>query len=305
MACFHPLQAYQKPGGGRLQFRCPTPDMVGLLIPCGQCIGCRVDRSRAWAARIMHESQCHAASCFLTLTYDPDKLPGAAVDDIRQPGLYPKDFQVFIRALRKKLKVPLRYFMCGEYGEKFGRPHYHACLFGFDFSGDRVLFKKGNSGCDIYTSEVLSSVWTDGFASVGQLSFESAAYVARYVCKKVTGDKAETHYGKLSLATGEIYVTVPEFARMSLKPGIGSDWYKQFAGDVFPHDYVVMNGCKVKPPRFYDKRLEIEWPDEYMALKARRLERAMACVDDCSPVRLKTREVVFRAGLAFKSRSLE
>jgi len=256
----------------------------------------------------MHESQSHAENCFLTLTYDDSHLPGAASDDFRQPGLDPDDLTKFFKRLRKRLNLgpeKLRYFACGEYGERFARPHYHVCLFGFGFYSDRLIFKRGNSGCTIYTSKLLSSIWTDGFASVGELSFESAAYVARYVCKKITGKGAEDHYRKTDLLTGERYFVEPEFARMSLKPGLGATWYAKYASDVFPHDYCVVDGLKVKPPRFYDAKLEVEWPDKFMEVKAERLKRAMACVDDCTPDRLKVREKVFVARNSFKSRSFE
>lgn len=239
----------------------------------------------------------HEECCFLTLTYDDAHCP-------EDGSLRQRDLQLFLKRARKRLGVKLRYFACGEYGENFGRPHFHVCLFGFDFVFDRVLFKKSGGGFDIYTSALLSSIWTDGFASVGELSFESAAYVARYVCKKVTGDQAKTHYAKLSLATGEIYEAVPEFARMSLKPGIGSDWYDKYWSDVFPRDFVVMNGMKVKPPRYYDGKFAAQDEEAFTLMGQKRLERAMACVDDCTPRRLAVRARVFDARLSFKKREL-
>jgi len=290
MACFHPLFGFQKPGGGRLTFKDPNPGDLGLAVPCGRCVGCREDRSKAWAVRIVHEQQLHADSCFITLTYDDEHLPYGGT-------LHYPHFQRFMKRMRERLSVPIRFFMCGEYGEKLSRPHYHACVFGYGFRSDRKPFKNSSDGQVLYTSDLLSEIWTDGFASVGELSFESAAYVARYCMKKMTGAKAELHYEKLVLDTGEILSIVPEFARMSLKPGIASEWYDKYASDVYPRDFVPVAGRKYRPPRFYDKKLEVSDPIVYDELKAKRLATAMACVDDCTPDRLRVREVVKMAGM--------
>lgn len=266
-----------------------------LVLPCGQCIGCRLERSRQWAVRCLHEQQSHSQNCFVTLTYDEDHVP---------VGLRYRDFQLFMKRLRKVFPCA-RFYMCGEYGEQFRRPHFHACLFGVDFA-DKVLFRRGShAGLNLYTSAVLSRIWTDGFASVGQLSFESAAYVARYVMKKVTGDRAEAHYAKLDLATGEIVPIVPEFNRMSLKPGIGAAWLAKYTTDVFPRDYVVVNGVKCKPPRYYDKQLTVLDYESSELVSVLRYARSMEVIQDNSPERLRVREVVTRARLAFKSRLLE
>ena len=217
-----------------------------LTLPCGQCVGCRLERSRQWAVRIMHEASLHDVSSFVTLTYSDECLPSP-------PSLRYSDFQAFMRRLRKS-HGKVRFFVCGEYGERTWRPHFHACLFGLRFS-DLKVYKKTAAGFTLYESSELSRVWTLGFASVGQLSFESAAYVARYCMKKVTGDLAETHYRKTDLNTGEMYDLVPEFARMSLKPGIGFQWFKQFRHEVGTHDGVVVRDRLCKPPRYYDKLL--------------------------------------------------
>lgn len=243
-----------------------------------------------WAVRIVHEQQLHADSCFITLTYDDEHLPYGGT-------LHYPHFQRFMKRMRERVGVPVRFFMCGEYGEKLSRPHYHACVFGFGFRSDRKPFKNSSDGQVLYTSDLLSEIWTDGFASVGELSFESAAYVARYCMKKMSGPKAELHYEKLVLDTGEILSIVPEFARMSLRPGIASEWFDKYASDVYPRDFVPLAGRKYRPPRFYDKRLEASNPVVYDEMKARRLEVAMAAVDDCTPARLRVREIVAKAGM--------
>ena len=180
MACFHPLSAYKL--GGQIHFGTPTSSLCApLKLPCGQCIGCRLERSRQWATRIMFESQLHEKNSFITLTYSNEHLPFP-------PSLDHRHFQLFMKRFRKEFK--LRYYMCGEYGDKFFRPHFHACLFGVDFKEDRVLVKRSPSGHDLYRSPTLERFWTFGQSAIGDLTFESAAYVARYVTKKITGDLA-------------------------------------------------------------------------------------------------------------------
>lgn len=258
-----------------------------LELPCGQCLFCRLQRARHWAMRCMHEARMHKASSFITLTYAEDRLP-------ENGSLYYPHFQRFMRNLRRRDGVGnVRFYMCGEYGELLSRPHYHACIFGERFD-DRVFWDTTGSGEKIYRSALLDSLWPYGFASVGDVTFESAAYIARYCVAKVTGDRAIEHYGK----------KVPEFNRMSLKPGIGASWFDKFAGDVYPHDSVIVQGKEVKPPKFYDKLFEAQCPDAFETLKWERQQAGMACLDDNTPRRLKDKETVAAARLAFYKRTM-
>lgn len=295
MACFSPLQAWQTEGGdvvfverGRIR--------RALTLPCGQCIGCRLERSRQWAVRCMHEASLYDVNCFVTLTYDDEHLPAHG-------SLVYRHFQLFMKRLRK-VAPRVRFYMCGEYGERFLRPHFHSCLFGYTFP-DLELFKTGNSGCAIYSSALLSRLWPHGFASVGELTFESAAYVARYCTKKFTGPGADVHYSRVDVSTGEIVQVVPEFGHMSLKPGIGAVWLDKYKTDVYPHDRVIVNGFEAKPPRFYDKRLLMLDPDTAEFMELVRYRKSLASSVDSSVDRLRVREIVTRARLAFKARSLE
>lgn len=257
MPCYRPLSAWRSEKG-EISFADRGGDRLDL--PCGRCIGCRLERSRQWATRIMFESQFHEASCFITLTYDEAHMPFP-------PSLDYSHFQKFMKRLRKAYG-PLRFFMCGEYGEEFSRPHYHACIFGTDFP-DRVLWQRNGTG-DIFRSAKLESIWPFGYSSVCELSFESAAYVARYVLKKVTGDLAEAHYRFVDFDTGEVYQRTPEFAHMSLKPGIGGPFFNKFSSDIYPHDYVVVNGHKCRPPRYFDKLFKRMDPAAFELLKSDR-----------------------------------
>jgi len=214
--------------------------------------------------RCMHEASLHADNCFVTLTYADDKLP----DD---GNLRKEDFQKFLKRLRHKTGR-FRYFHCGEYGERFGRPHYHACFFGVDFP-DRVIYSEQDN-VRLYTSQVLADCWGHGFCTVGDLTFESAAYVARYVMKKVTGDRADSHYMRLNEDTGELTQVEPEYVTMSRRPGIGRDWYEKFSTDVFPRDECVVREAVCKPPRYYDGLYEISNPEGFADVKRRRQEKA-------------------------------
>lgn len=294
MACFSPLTAWQL-DSGEIVFAERGKIRRQLDLPCGQCIGCRLERSRQWAMRCMHEAQLHDENSFVTLTYD-DKHLVSSLDY--------RDFQLFMKRLRKKVSKA-RFYMCGEYGEKYRRPHFHACLFGVGFS-DRIEWSKSGSGELLYRSATLEALWPHGFSSIGSVTFDSAAYVARYVMKKVTGQLASAHYSSLDFHTGELLSLKPEFTRMSLKPGIGAEWFKRYKSDVYNFDSVVVNGQLVKPPRYYDKLLSVSDPDTFEALElSRYLKITPEVVADSSAARLAVREQVARSRLSFKSRSLE
>lgn len=191
--------------------------------------------------------------------------------------------------------------MCGEYGETTRRPHYHAILFNLDFD-DRVLFTERDD-VKVYTSEKLQSFWEYGHTTVGDCTFQSAAYVARYVTKKVTGDLAGDHYAVFNSLTGEITQRNPEYATMSRRPGIASEWYAKYSGDVHNHDYVVINGKTVKTPKAYDRLLESHNPEAFEKLKATRKRKAKRKGSD-SDRRLLDRETVQEARLKQLKREL-
>lgn len=261
MPCFHPLQGYKsrtvnpETGKRSVVFK-PREGFVDLpvSISCGRCIGCRLERSRQWAMRCVHEAQLHTENSFLTLTYDDEHLPYGGT-------LIKKHFQDFMKRLRRKFGGrKIQYYHCGEYGDKTRRPHYHALLFGLDFS-DKLRHKTTPRGDTVFTSEALSKLWGMGFCTVGAVTFESAAYTARYVLKKVGGrDKTEGHYRVTVADTGEVVELLPEYVTMSLKPTIGKNWYRDFSSDVYPDDFVVVRGKRMKPPKYYDRMHELEDP---------------------------------------------
>lgn len=266
-----------------------------LSLPCGQCVGCRLERSRQWAMRCVHEASLHADNAFITLTYDDSSLPVGGT-------LVYSHFQKFMKRLRKRTGAKISFYVGGEYGEELGRPHFHACLFGFDFP-DKEYFKKSASGERLYTSKFLESLWPFGLSSVGAVSFESAAYIARYCMKKVNGDLAKAHYEVIT-EDGEIIDRLPEFNHMSLKPAIGKRWLEKFETDVYPRDYVVMNGVKTKPPKYYDDLFEKENPGVFSELVARRELDAELNMVDNSYARLAVKETVVQARSKLLRRTL-
>lgn len=267
----------------------------------------------------MHEAQMHQGNnSFVTLTYDEEHLPA-------DRSLHYRDFQLFLKRLRKKFgHQTIRFYMCGEYGEKKERPHFHACLFGIDFA-DKAAFKGASYRRELprfedlgmssygasphapvlFTSATLDTIWGKGLATIGEVTFESAAYVARYVMKKVTGDLAERHYETVDPETGEVKRRTAEFNRMSLKPGIGKTWLEKYAADVYPHGKVVVRGQEAQSPKYYDKWYRKQAPDAHEQLVENRVLEARSRYADNTEERLRVKEQVATAKVNRLARKLK
>lgn len=290
MPCYHPITAYRarfpnSSGKHSLVFKKDEGLLASQLeIPCGQCIGCRLERSRQWAIRCVHEAQLHEQNSFITLTYSDEHIP---------PGgtLVKSHFQKFLKRLRRSLAregIKIKFYMCGEYGSHYDRPHYHACIFGYDFP-DKTLWSI-RKDVKLYRSARLEKLWPFGHSSVGTVTFESAAYVARYIVKKILGKEAADHYMRFMPDTGEIYWLLPEYTSMSLKTAIGKEWYDQFHSDVYPSDEVILRGKKLKPPKYYNGLYEMHDPDGMAAIKTARRRSHKLRRADSTPDRLNVRE---------------
>jgi hypothetical protein len=298
MPCYHPLQGYRARGGKHIVFN-PKDGWIDqkVTVPCGQCIGCRLERSRQWAMRCMHEASLYEDNCFITLTYNNEHLP-------KDGSLHKEHFQKFMKRLRKKHQnKTIRFYHCGEYGEKYRRPHYHAILFNHDF-GDKKLFKTEKE-IRLYTSKELEELWPYGFNTIGDVTFESAAYTARYIMKKQTGKAADKHYENVDIETGEIHKILPEYNTMSRRPGIGTEWFKKYNKDVYPKDFVTIRGKKLKPPKFYDRMYEHQYPEDFEKIKDKRLDMMNKNWKDNTPDRLRQKEIVKKAQLDKLKRNLE
>lgn len=301
MPCYHPLKGFKKIGGGISWSPRDSYVDVPMEVPCGQCLGCRLERSRQWAVRIMHECQMHESNSFVTLTYDDEHLPYRGV-------LCKSDHQKFMKRLRKFYgSERISYFHAGEYGEENWRPHYHDILFGVDFP-DRMYWQDNGRGERLYTSPTLSRLWGLGLCVFGEVTFDSAAYCARYCVKKVNGDDAEWYYKRFDPITGEFYQIPPEYATMSLKTladgtgGIGAGWLAKFGAGVDASDSVVMRGREMLPPRYYDKKRDA---DTVAAAKRKRMFGMYRNRENCTPARLAIRERVKKAQMQFLGRKLK
>ncbi|AXH75413.1 MAG: replication initiator protein [Microviridae sp.] len=316
MPCYRPLLAFHNAEHGAVYWH--ESQRNGLCkqisLPCGQCIGCRLQRAHEWATRCMHEAQLHTENCFITLTYNKEKL--------QTQSLVHRDYQLCMKRLRNALgrikyanaiaiseslyetadmglcPIPqLQYYMAGEYGTKTRRPHFHACLFGINFA-DRQYWQRTSSGSKLYISATLQNIWPHGFSSIGDVNYESAAYIARYIMTKQTGHSASKYYEHVDITTGEITNLKPEYNKMSLRKGIGRDWLKLYLGDVYPKGTTVRKGGQqTKAPKFYDKIYQAQEPDKYEAMKMDRETQALEYRSDNTPERLRTKERVKLASI--------
>jgi hypothetical protein len=245
--------------------------------------------------RCLHEKKLWRDNWFVTLTYGNDWLPLGG-------SLVKRDLCLFMKRLRKARGAGVRFYACGEYGSLNQRPHYHVLLFNCDFP-DRVQVGENRRGDKYYCSRELSGLWDVGHSMLGEVTFDSAAYVARYIVKKITGDLAGAHYQSVD-SDGVVYDRLPEFTVMSRRPGIGSGYYEKFGQEVRDHDNVVINGRPVRPPRFYDTRTELVDSERLAVLKLARRRAAMLLRKDNMVDRRRVREVIALKMLKQKERSL-
>lgn len=211
MQCYNPIHMNEgRPG-------------EALTVPCGKCLACRISKAREWSMRLMHEFNYHKKAVFVTLTYNSEHLP-------KDNAISIDELQRFLKRLRKKLPPKaIKYYACGEYGEQFGRPHYHAIIFGLGLD-DKKIFEEA---------------WTKGNIKLGTVTYQSCRYVSDYV-GKVDGEKAKELYGEKQLP----------FKLQSM--GLG----KQFALDnqkqIKQNGYLTVDGIKMSIPRYYITKLNIE-----------------------------------------------
>lgn len=187
---------------------CRNPYMNGLIpCPCGQCMPCRINRRRLWTHRLLLEQFKHEESSFVTLTYNEESLPANGT-------LVPRHLQLWLKRLRKLLApLKIRYYAVGEYGDISQRPHYHIALFGASESA----------------SDLIQQCWPYGYTYTGDLTPHSAQYIAGYVTKKMTSKTDTRLNGRY-----------PEFARMSLRPGIGADAMEDIANSMITSDGQIL-----------------------------------------------------------------
>lgn len=287
MSCFHPLPAIKKRYSDQFivgrqgeSFEPYVDSLTGELIeqikiPCGKCIGCRMDYSRAWADRCVLESLDYPSDrCwFVTLTYNDDNIETDKRSLISDKGtltLYPKDVQDFLKRLRIEWQRRyncdgIRFFMCGEYGSTTARPHYHLLIYNLPIP-DLSFYKANMQGDILYNSPELEDIWSHGFVVIGKFEWKTAAYTARYVLKKFKGktkEETDDHYKSVGL--------YPEFTRCSRRPGIARPFYDRHSSEIYKNDEIILPGGRVtKPPKYFDKVLRDEDPDLMQFIKSAR-----------------------------------
>jgi len=275
MPCYHPVKGYRKPNG---QWTGKDEDFYPPMTrPCGYCTGCRFKKQQEWTVRCLNEQiTTPETSSFITLTYKPEKLPtNSSLDYVH--------WQKFIRSLKKRNNgKKIRYFGVGEYGDNFGRPHFHAILFGHNF--DDKIPLKGKKVKNLFKSKELQSAWCSsdqeprGYVSVGDVTPESISYVCGYVQKKIYGQRQGQHYKYIDTVTGEvteiannntIFLRSPEKAFMSRRPGIGTDYYNKFHSDMYRlnNNCIHIKGKVVAIPNFYNNKFKKENPAEWLELQ--------------------------------------
>lgn len=265
-------------------------------MKCGQCVECRLAYSREWAIRITHEAQMRGSSCMLNLTYDDAHLP-------KFGQLVKSDLQKFFKRLRKNTG-PFRYVAAGEYGDLRRRPHFHIALFGMDFAGSRHEWGQSINGDPTYISPEVSKSWSLGGHVIGSLNFESAAYISRYIMKKLKGDSCSPLPLACDPETGELVMPNPEF--MVCSKGIGKLWFQDFfMSDVFPHASVVTaQGSRAPVPRYYKALLKELGADLAFGMSARSAARFAESQDlaEQFPARRASRAVYNKARASLFSR---
>jgi hypothetical protein len=304
MACTKPKLAYKQGltenGKQKLVFkwRPGFTKQQEQLIPCGKCLSCKLDYAKEWALRLTHEASLHEKNCFITLTYNDENLP-------EDKSVHRSEVQNFLKRLRKAISpIRIKTFYCGEYGDKNQRPHYHICIINYDFQ-DKEFLRTSKSGHILYSSKLLDTLWHNkGFANIGDVTFESAGYVARYCLKKQKG-KDYTFVDGYDEETGEInkmHNLNPEFIGMS--QGIGKTWYRCFKTDTYK-DYLETGGFKNKIPRYYDKQLEKENPELYAEIKLKREEKAKENEHEQTKKRRNSKHLVKQAQEKMLKRQFE
>jgi len=271
--------------------------------------------------RMTHEASLYQENCFITLTYKQEKLPS-------DHSLNLNHFQDFMKRLRKKYvptnpyrrfknankksrdylayktfqnKHAIRFYHCGEYGDALGRPHYHAIIFNHDFK-DKILWKE-KEGIVTYVSKELDDLWTHGYCSVGLVTFESAAYCARYVTKKVTGERSHDHYTIID-EYGQEHILDPEYSTMSRASGLGKGWLEKWQDEVYPLDEVIMRGKLMKPTRYYDQLYDANTKN-LEQIKKQRMTDAEKYKENNTQKKLNVRETVKKAQFTQLKRNLE
>lgn len=330
MSCYHPLKAIRKPeykqkkDGGFYRPILYVPlgteimpyDFVDtstgemteektFLIPCGRCLGCRLDYSKAWANRMTMESitmtkeykptiqglfsndlrwqanEMEFEPWFITFTYDDQHLPRGCVneDGSQHFTLFMKDFQDFMKRLRVNryrqygYEGSIKYYYAGEYGDTTMRPHYHAIMWYLPLHKLRY-YAKTALGDILYNDPEITDLWGKGHVVIARANWNTCAYTARYVMKK-----QNMTYSEQCELFGNIGISAP-YVRMSRNPGIGIEFFEKHKDEIYTYDQIVLPANKkgevntCKPPHIFDTKYGEEFPEELKVIKENRQKTA-------------------------------
>jgi len=280
MPCYRPLKAYAdgKTAKGKTKYlvRGYETNNSGVAnykyrslikqdyikIPCGHCLGCRLEKAKQWAIRCVLESKEYTNNYFLTLTYNNENLPD-------NYSLKKADWKKFEKDIRRYYEYHyqhygIRFFACGEYGELLKRPHYHAIMFNLPIY-DLEYESKTKENNVLWTSETINKIWGKGYVIIGSVNQASANYTARYILKKQNHGGTDTRE--------------PEFIAMSRRPGIAKKYYDEHKDEIFKNDELFITdkdgvAKKVLPPRYYEYLYEKTNEQELKQIKERRYDNA-------------------------------
>lgn len=274
------LKTDEEPNYEKLMFRRDV-----MLIPCGQCIQCKIRKREDWVTRMELEARTHDKDSiyFITLTYDDDHVPNVNLEtgEIRRgkaiqwkggaerpqevQTLWMEDIELFMKRLRKASKTPLRYFLAGEYGEKTSRPHYHMILYGWMPTDLKPIHKINRTSH--YTSDWLVNIWKMGNVDIAPAAPQTYRYVAGYVLKKLYGDD-KVKYQEMGMKQ--------PFCVMSRRPGLGDEYYKEHKEEIWRDGYIMCSGGKKQQiPEYYWRKLEAEDPQRAWDIKRDRQTKAI------------------------------
>lgn len=322
MPCFYARDAWQIREGEKLVFTKPNAPATHYKVPCNYCLGCVIQQSIHWQVRIMHELSMHESALFVTLTYEPRKEPPNG-------DLNFEHHRLWIKRLRRAYpEVNLRYFTAGEYGGTNAHPHYHAIIFGLELP-DLVVHDQNRFGQKRYTSEKMTALWGKGHVIIGEVSHQSARYVASHMEKALkdlggmwtqddNGIYVRTSYRTRDPETGRVIELTNPQTRQSRRPGIGASWLDKYY-DSCKHGHIMFRENrknlldkkasikmrKYQIPPYYLARLKETHPE----LAAKIKEAARKFVNDeynrwnSSPERMAIREKCLQAKLNNQGRA--
>lgn len=306
MPCYSPLKGWRarkvnKETGKRGIVFKQEQGFIDLPVelPCGQCIGCRLEKQRQWAVRIVHEALLWEENMFITCTYNDENLPES------RSLQHTKDFVPFMKRLRRYVGYNynklIGFFMCGEYGEELGRPHYHAIIF-----NHWMKDAKPKRGSNLFLSDKLDQLWQKGYTSIGEVNSVTAAYVAKYTTKRITGDKSAQHYTYTDPNSGKNYRRCMEYSKQSTNPAIGKRHLEINKERLLAFDTVIAQEKEQKPPIYYHKLIERSDPEraEELRRERRREMERLKKDPEYQTERLRTKERVAKARSELKSTKL-